>query len=574
LSNTGYAAPKFQRPFYAVLDAGSSRFNLPLNSDPRTWAAGSSPTLSLDATIPSNVPPGNYRLSLWLPDLASTLQSDPNYSIRFSNTGSGIWDATTGLNVVAASVAVSAAASLNPICLAATGAAPITWAITAGSLPPGLALTAATGCIAGTPTTAGTYTFTATASNSTGSNSKQYSLTIAGNGSGPVIVSFTAQPAVITPGASADLLWSVTGASAYSIDQGVGPVTGTSVSVSPTSTTTYHLTATGSGASTTAAVTVTVKTACAPGTPQSTAMPAAAPTDSDLLTAADQSHTSLSTAINDTALAIPVAGVSTFTQYNVANVDSEQIKLCSVSTNTLTACTGGRGFAGTTAGSHGQGAIVHGGAIDAVYHNQGLAELRATQTWISTSPHPGGFGGAALTGASWPNHVITLPEGYWMTDHAQALLTAALSAGATSATVADGSCYHASQLVLTGNELYQIGSVSGNTLNSLTRGLGSTTAAAHAIGSTVLGGIFIQNWNRLMTELSATEHDLFGQAGSTVVGICGIHCTATAGVSWPNHFVTPNELTIAVPGGNLTAAMWLRFTAEVKALTADLKAHP
>lgn len=40
------------------------------------------------------------------------------------------------------------------------GTAPITWSITAGALPPGLSLNAATGAIAGTPTTAGTYNFT------------------------------------------------------------------------------------------------------------------------------------------------------------------------------------------------------------------------------------------------------------------------------------------------------------------------------------------------------------------------------------------------------------------------------
>ncbi len=40
------------------------------------------------------------------------------------------------------------------------GTAPITWSISAGTLPPGLALNASTGAIAGTPTTAGSYPFT------------------------------------------------------------------------------------------------------------------------------------------------------------------------------------------------------------------------------------------------------------------------------------------------------------------------------------------------------------------------------------------------------------------------------
>ena len=75
----------------------------------------------------------------------------------------------------------------------------------------------------------------------------------------PTISSFVANPTSITSGQSAQLSWSVSGASSLTIDQGVGTVTGTSVSVSPTQTTTYTLTASNNGLSTsTATVTVTV----------------------------------------------------------------------------------------------------------------------------------------------------------------------------------------------------------------------------------------------------------------------------------------------------------------------------
>jgi len=74
----------------------------------------------------------------------------------------------------------------------------------------------------------------------------------------PVISEFKATPSSIASGESSTLTWVVTNATSLSINQNVGPVTGTSVSVSPTASTVYTLTATGPGGTKTATASVSV----------------------------------------------------------------------------------------------------------------------------------------------------------------------------------------------------------------------------------------------------------------------------------------------------------------------------
>lgn len=76
--------------------------------------------------------------------------------------------------------------------LTAAGHAPISWTIASGSLPAGLTLSGDT--ISGTPTAAGTYTFTVNASNAAGSDSQELSIVIA---SVPVDPDPDKQPPVI-----------------------------------------------------------------------------------------------------------------------------------------------------------------------------------------------------------------------------------------------------------------------------------------------------------------------------------------------------------------------------------------
>ena len=73
--------------------------------------------------------------------------------------------------------------------LEATGTASITWSVSSGSLPSGLSLNSSTGVISGTPTSSGSYTFSVKATNSYGSDTKSYTLTVnASTGVPPTII--------------------------------------------------------------------------------------------------------------------------------------------------------------------------------------------------------------------------------------------------------------------------------------------------------------------------------------------------------------------------------------------------
>ena len=109
------------------------------------------------------------------------------------------------------------------------------------------------------PTATTTYTLTAT--NTAGDTTARTTVTVetAAPGS-PTINSFTATPDNIAAGGTSTLSWDVTGATSLSIDNGVGPVTGTSAVVNPTVTTTYTLEATNNNGTVRSSKVVTVGT--------------------------------------------------------------------------------------------------------------------------------------------------------------------------------------------------------------------------------------------------------------------------------------------------------------------------
>ncbi|MBL8100965.1 MAG: DUF4832 domain-containing protein [Anaerolineales bacterium] len=97
LQNTGFASIINERPLYVVLFDGSTRFEVQLTINPRTWEPGIT-TFTAKLHIPSNAEEVEYQLALWLPDKYESLRNNPLYAIQFANEG--LWDEVTGLNVL------------------------------------------------------------------------------------------------------------------------------------------------------------------------------------------------------------------------------------------------------------------------------------------------------------------------------------------------------------------------------------------------------------------------------------------------------------------------------------------
>ena len=107
------------------------------------------------------------------------------------------------------------------------GVAPYTFSIISGSLPPGLTLNTSTGAITGTPTTAGTYSFTAQVVDSQGNTaSASCSIVVTTPGTSPTTTTLTLTPPNVPVGSVGPIVMTAT----------VTPVSG---SGTPTGTVTY-----------------------------------------------------------------------------------------------------------------------------------------------------------------------------------------------------------------------------------------------------------------------------------------------------------------------------------------------
>ncbi|MGO9540968.1 MAG: choice-of-anchor tandem repeat GloVer-containing protein [Terriglobales bacterium] len=107
------------------------------------------------------------------------------------------------------------------------GVAPYTFSIASGALPPGLTLNTSTGAITGTPTTVGTYNFTAQVADSKGNTAtSSCSIMVTNAGTNPTTTSLTLSPASVPVGSVGPIVMTAT----------VTPVSGNGT---PTGTLTY-----------------------------------------------------------------------------------------------------------------------------------------------------------------------------------------------------------------------------------------------------------------------------------------------------------------------------------------------
>ena len=154
-------------------------------SVPFTWSisAGTLPSgLTIDSTsgqlsgTPAST--GSYSFTVRATNDAGT--NDKAFSGTITGTAPSI--TTTTLTALVQGLAFSQQ-------LVFSGSSPITFAVTAGTLPAGLTVNSSSGLISGTPSTSGSYNFTVTATNAFGTDAKQFTGTIA-SGS-PVITTTT-----------------------------------------------------------------------------------------------------------------------------------------------------------------------------------------------------------------------------------------------------------------------------------------------------------------------------------------------------------------------------------------------
>ena len=140
------------------------------------WNFGDGSTDTSPNPVHTYASPGDYYPDLNVKDGQQSCWSGVHILVQQSSCNVVLSPAT----IPSATVGTS----YNQAITASGGVSPYTFAITAGGLPPGLALST-DGIISGTPTAAGTYTFSITATDANGCNGSQPYTCVVANGTSP-----------------------------------------------------------------------------------------------------------------------------------------------------------------------------------------------------------------------------------------------------------------------------------------------------------------------------------------------------------------------------------------------------
>ncbi len=222
---------------------------LPGGTTTLNWTTQSAASVDIDHGVGNGLPAnGSVQVT---PTMTTT------YTLYAHGSGSDAM-ATVTVTVNAAPPQV-ASFNASPASINAGGQSTLTWTTqnaTSVVIDNGVGTQPVNGSAVVNPTQPTQYTLTAMGPG--GMASAQVSVSVSPVGT-PQVMTFTATPQQIMPGAQSTLSWQVTNATSVTIDHGVGsrPVTGT-VNVAPATSTTYTLTAVGAGGTTTAQVTIMV----------------------------------------------------------------------------------------------------------------------------------------------------------------------------------------------------------------------------------------------------------------------------------------------------------------------------
>lgn len=154
--------------------------------------------------------------------------------------------------------------------------------------------------------------------------------------------------------------------------------------------------------------------------------------------------------------------------------------------------------------------------------------------------------------ASYPSAVVTDQEITPWTDRFSTTLAAAIDADDTTVVVTDtapgGDTLNEPCIITIDNEQIKINSRSGNSLTVGGRGYAGTTAASHAAGATVRANLTAFMWNRVCAEIKAIE-TLLGAGGSNITSL---GTRKQFNVSGSGNFTVPTgitELRVTLIGG-------------------------